>query len=459
MDRISTQDPDDVKLAHRILSWLSYSPRPMTVEELQHALAIEPDTESFDFDMIIDENLLLSVCGGLVTIELGSRVIRLVHFTAQEYIAKVRQQFSRNAKLDILVSCLTYLQEKTFKSDMCLNWGGRFYDRAPECPCTGCHTSKSTSSRSRYGSFRCECQRCRECNRFLFHDYATQNWPLYVRGELEHDTRAVSAIIDFLSKDIIRGSFIDRNSEIASCKMASFFGTSFGVGQGLSRLNVAIILGLESICAQLLEDELPTDAGHAGQLSALHYAVGKDHVGITRLLLQTDAEVDRSRSSIAYSTPLLMAISLERLNVLRILTEDETLGTRKNPICQMALVAATSLGANAISVIKLLLEHGVPADSRESADEDTALHRADHVSVAKLLLDHGASVKTVDCFGRTPLHGAAENGYYEVAKVLLEYGADANATDCHLFTPLHRAACSGHRHLVKLLIENGTIQC
>ena len=112
--RIFDQDPDDIQLAKRILSWLSYSQRPMTVEELQQALAIEPSTKKMDWDAISEESVLVSVCGGLVTVEDESRVIRLVHFTTQEYIVSVRQEMLPSARLDILISCLTYLQYEAF---------------------------------------------------------------------------------------------------------------------------------------------------------------------------------------------------------------------------------------------------------------------------------------------------------------------------------------------------------
>ena len=469
MDRISTQDPDDVALAYRILSWLSYSPQPMTVEELQHALAIEPDTESFDFDMIIDESLLVSVCGGLVTIELESRVIRLVHFTAQEYIANVRQKISPNAKFEILVCCLTYLQQKTFKSDMCLRWGvhsncdAKLFSRMPGshlvrpyCSCTGCLADETIKSKD--FSFQCECQRCRECNVFLFYNHATQNWPFYARGQLEQHSRGASAIINFLSNDVVRCNFSVKNTEVISCGMMIFKAALDNVldtrdRTNFSRLNVAIVLGLESICGQLLEDETTADADHDGKWSALHYAVWKNDVRVMQLLLRTSADVDRSRY--VRTTPLILAMKLKRLKMLRILLEDETLGTRKNPIGQRALAAATGLGDNAFSVIKLLLEHKVPVDSRESVYDETALYRVQHPSIAKLLLGHGASVTIVDLLGRTPLHSAANSGYDEVARLLLEHGAYVDATDRQLSTPLHKAAESGHINMVRLLFENG----
>lgn len=109
MKRICSQDIDDVHLAKRILSWLSYALRPLTVKELQTALAIEPGTTVLDEDALVPEDLLVSVCAGLVTIDRGSDVIRLVHYTTQQYLSAVRRQELPWTEADIVVCCLTYL--------------------------------------------------------------------------------------------------------------------------------------------------------------------------------------------------------------------------------------------------------------------------------------------------------------------------------------------------------------
>jgi hypothetical protein len=86
MQRISDQNEDDANLARRLLSWLIYSVGPLTVVELQHALAIEPGQDHLDSDSLIDEEIILSVCAGIVTIEDESNLIRFIHYTTQEYL-------------------------------------------------------------------------------------------------------------------------------------------------------------------------------------------------------------------------------------------------------------------------------------------------------------------------------------------------------------------------------------
>jgi hypothetical protein len=65
-------------LAKRVLSWITYAVRPLSVKELQHALAVMPDTTELDPDDITDDEILTSICAGLVVIDEERNVIGLV---------------------------------------------------------------------------------------------------------------------------------------------------------------------------------------------------------------------------------------------------------------------------------------------------------------------------------------------------------------------------------------------
>jgi hypothetical protein len=78
MERIAQQNEHDTRLAERVLSWIVYSQRPISLTELQHALAVSSDMTAMDLDAIDDEYSLTSVCAGLVVVDENSRVIRLV---------------------------------------------------------------------------------------------------------------------------------------------------------------------------------------------------------------------------------------------------------------------------------------------------------------------------------------------------------------------------------------------
>src|ERR1700735_5543159 len=78
MARIEQQTAERSQLAKRVLSWITYAFKPLSVEEIQHALAVELETTCLDFDNIIDEETLTAVCAGLVVIDKQRPIIRLV---------------------------------------------------------------------------------------------------------------------------------------------------------------------------------------------------------------------------------------------------------------------------------------------------------------------------------------------------------------------------------------------
>ncbi len=133
-----------------------------------------------------------------------------------------------------------------------------------------------------------------------------------------------------------------------------------------------------------------------------------------------------------------------------------TPGSDGDTALHSAVLAGTT-EREAVSMVKLLLEHDVPINSKD-VDGRTALHHA--VSVGKLdvssvLLQAGADVDATDKYGQTPLMGAAKNGFTKVASLLLEHGANPNARSTTGATPLHQAAFMGHLGVCELLVKNG----
>ncbi|CAI4213229.1 unnamed protein product [Parascedosporium putredinis] len=85
MKRIEGQVQDQVELAKQVLSWLTRATRLLSITELQHALSVDEDDTFLDLDNLPDVADIVSCCAGLVTVDEGSGVVRLVHYTTQEY--------------------------------------------------------------------------------------------------------------------------------------------------------------------------------------------------------------------------------------------------------------------------------------------------------------------------------------------------------------------------------------
>jgi hypothetical protein len=69
--------------------------------ELQHALAVEVGDSRLGEDNLERIERMVSVCAGLVTVDEESSIIRLVHYTMQEYFERTQEKWFPNAETDI----------------------------------------------------------------------------------------------------------------------------------------------------------------------------------------------------------------------------------------------------------------------------------------------------------------------------------------------------------------------
>lgn len=83
--RVLDQNPKQVALAKTILLWVLHSQKPMTIEQLRRAIAVDPDTNQFDRTRLVPEATLMALCRGLVSLEEESKVVRLVRELLTDY--------------------------------------------------------------------------------------------------------------------------------------------------------------------------------------------------------------------------------------------------------------------------------------------------------------------------------------------------------------------------------------
>ena len=98
MERIEGQLSDQEELAKQVLSWITCAKRPLTTLELQHALAVEVVEAELDEENISSIEDMVSACAGLVTVDEESRIIRLVHYTTQEYFERTQERWFSNRR-------------------------------------------------------------------------------------------------------------------------------------------------------------------------------------------------------------------------------------------------------------------------------------------------------------------------------------------------------------------------
>jgi ankyrin repeat protein len=122
-----------------------------------------------------------------------------------------------------------------------------------------------------------------------------------------------------------------------------------------------------------------------------------------------------------------------------------------------ALAVAIYTGANELA--KILVDAGAKL-TRISGIGKSALHvaaLANNSEMINYLVDSGMdpSSRTIDIWGVTPLHDAANQGSYNAAKALIEKGAKVNKLSLLGATPLDDALHGGNGSIVNLLKEHG----
>ncbi|KAH8588562.1 ankyrin repeat protein, partial [Bisporella sp. PMI_857] len=119
MERIEGQLSDEEDLAKQVLYWIICAKRPLTTTELQHALAVEPGETRLDVENLSQVGDMIAACAGLVTADEESKVIRLVHYTTQEYFKRTQHKWFPAGEARITSTCITYLSFHSFDSGSC----------------------------------------------------------------------------------------------------------------------------------------------------------------------------------------------------------------------------------------------------------------------------------------------------------------------------------------------------
>ena len=81
---------------------------------LRHALAVKTGDTVLDDDRLDEVDEIISSCQGLAVFDSQSQVIRLAHYTTQEYLSLNSALIFPDAHADMAVACLAYLSFKEF---------------------------------------------------------------------------------------------------------------------------------------------------------------------------------------------------------------------------------------------------------------------------------------------------------------------------------------------------------
>jgi len=114
LQRIQKQPEKRRTLGMNTLMWISHSKRPLRVAELSEALSIRPGESYLNPKFRKRQGLMLACCMGLVIVDKESSVIRLVHYSVQEYFSEHHSRIFPFGKQSIAEHLVMYLMSDAF---------------------------------------------------------------------------------------------------------------------------------------------------------------------------------------------------------------------------------------------------------------------------------------------------------------------------------------------------------
>ena len=392
MNRIRGQEKGFRDLAIATLSWISLAIIPLTLRELQCALSVEPGDTAMDEANFVDEETLSSVCAGLMVVNHESQIVRLAHYTTQEYFDTQKDVLFPDGEKLLATTCLTYLSFDVF-SDWQLNTPYRC-NRAP------------TSRAVRNGGVRIS-----HC--YPLFDYAACSWHKHAHSS--QDPTLQGLIIEYLK----------RTRNLAALLCGSLHKSDWDIDSALP-----------------LEEPLFPQCIHG-----LSIAVRYGFTDAVKALLHSEGSSAEDGGRIK-AQALGLAAFYGQSSALRILLDDNTIAPAAVSHALSFLYMRGKALPGFYEVAEMLLNHG--ADANTALDDIPLIHlasRRNDVQSVSLLLSHGADVALRDWKCRTALHEAAEEGHSgDLVKVLLQRGLDINGRDSDGETALLTAIWNlGHR--------------
>jgi ankyrin repeat protein len=376
MERIKALGPESKSLAEHVIIWIAYSKWPLTTKELQHALAIEEGESMLDEENICQIEDIVSVCVGLVTVDEDSSVVRLVHYTAQEYFERNQAYWFPNADENIATACITYLMFENIQE--------QFYK--------GSHP---------------------------LYRYAAQYWGDHARNATRNGSNLERLVMDFLErKDVVEefarelGWRTRRRREIARQKSSALS----------TELHMAAHFGLDNALNTLLRHENSPDPRDYFNSTPLMLAAAKGHESIVNLLLKS-GRIDPDAKDAAGRTALERAAQRGHLSIVKLLLETG----KADPNCRdedgrTPLFHAAKEGNLDVARLLLLNDQVDPnsEDDYGSTPFSIAARNGQEQAVELLLMKEGVQFYSMDKFGRTPIIWASIKGHSRIVKLLLE---------------------------------------
>uniref|UniRef100_A0A8H7NAA2 NACHT domain-containing protein n=1 Tax=Bionectria ochroleuca TaxID=29856 RepID=A0A8H7NAA2_BIOOC len=436
------QDVENRSDTLRLMQWICFSRRPLKTDELQWAMAVQPDrthksleecqnSEDFIADENVDRRIKTLSCGlAEIVPSTNAPVVQFIHQSVKDYFVErgllllyqtgPPELFGPAAHCSLSRSCIRYLKMAVL---------------------------------SHSGPFRRKDQ-----SRFPLLHYATTSWVSHIKLGEPAET-ASSGLLDLLgwSEDSLVELWVrtyEQMEPYANDRPRS----------GTKLIHVVSRYGLTKLASCLLQDCGEIDALVNVQDSwgrtPLWWAAWNGHKAVVNLLLDT-GKVDINARDENGTSPLSWAAGNRHEAMAKILLDTGKVDVNSRDENGISPLSWAAGNGHEVMAKMLLDTDEIDIDLRDKNGRSPLSWAAGkgHKAMAKMLLDTGkVDIDARDNRSRTPLLWAARNGHKAMAEMLLDTGkvdVDSKAKDGR--TPLSCAAENGHEAVVKLLLVTGKV--
>ncbi|MCJ1324226.1 hypothetical protein MMC10_000888 [Thelotrema lepadinum] len=484
MTKIRHQSAQDVDVAMRFLSWVAFARRPLSFNEVQHAMSVTEGDVDLEEAELLDEDFLIPLTAGLITMDSEGTSVRLIHYTLYEYLYERREELFPDSTSNIAITVLTYLHFESFSE-----------------PCRGDKEDEEFETR---------------LQKYPLLSYASLYWGEHASECYQYDKDIKSAVMALVRNPL----------KLASSIQAAWYTSHhWDVRHGVSSLHVCAWFGLDEIIPDLLEQGVTVDspdltygqtplmyACKTGRLSTaktlldlgadINHESGRGSTALTEALQAGEVEIAKylvtlpslnintKVSSLWDRTILMLGVGYDYVEFVRLALDRSdisvnaqdasgdtalqiAIGANSRELVQLILdhkdtdinladqsknsPLLTAAAWGFTDIVELLLERGADTSIEDELGGTAMLRASDegNTAVVEIMLKHSVEFRNIDKLGRTILHGACANGNSDIARLLVNAGHDINPSGDRGETPLHDAGREGYVTLTETLLELG----
>ncbi|KAL9612982.1 MAG: hypothetical protein Q9167_002459 [Letrouitia subvulpina] len=428
--RILEQPLNKREFATRIIGWVLHVAEPLSVQGLQHALAVEQDDEYFNADGKFRLELLLETTAGLLTTKEtdGRQEVQFFHHSVADFFRNIDEKTSPKVEQDLAETCVLYLSLKDFTE-----------------PCKAEDLDK-------------------RCQDFPFLRYASKHWGRHVT----RCSRLGIATSKKAQEFIQPGSMPLGSLQLIATKVLHLLHPERIRIWKNPPLHLAIVCGLDRIVEELINDErVDLEArGHKDE-TALHLAARSASQKSVELLIRHKANINATNCTGRTALDVIMElpwpgylgkVSFQEYLELWVLNKCLILENDLDDI-----TVEFHLAANAKNRVEKAFARSLNFTDMEQIRDRLELTRNyleanlqmdisdEQESIVNMLIEAGVDINSQSCPEVTSLQLAAIYGRVNIVRSLLDHGANPFLKREMGCTALALAEKRGHADIAHLL--------